>query len=192
MPTPQSPLRTVDMPHICALILLVVCCAACRSQAVPAPAADASIPTATPPGESTMPSKPRPDTDWKKLLTPEQYHVCRDCGTEPPFNNAYWDCHTPGTYRCVACGTALFISDDKFDSGTGWPSFTRPIDAQAVSSKADTSFGAVRTEVVCQHCNSHLGHVFDDGPQPTGLRYCINSTSLRLEPRTEGTATPKP
>jgi peptide-methionine (R)-S-oxide reductase len=121
------------------------------------------------------------DEEWKKQLTPEQYRVLREQGTERAFSGAYWNDHKHAVYRCAACGLVLFKSEDKFDSGTGWPSFTRPAGGDAVAAADDTSHGMVRSEVHCARCGGHLGHVFDDGPAPTGLRYCINSASLSQE-----------
>ncbi len=125
------------------------------------------------------------DEEWKKTLTPEQYNVCRNKDTERPFTGKYNDCKEKGVYKCSCCGNPLFDSDTKFESGTGWPSFNQPINEENVKCESDSTMGMVRTEVMCKKCGAHLGHVFDDGPQPTNLRFCINSISLDLDKKTE-------
>jgi len=123
----------------------------------------------------------KPDEEWRRQLTPEQYNVLRQAGTERPFTGKYWNTKEPGVYRCAACNEVLFKSDTKFDSGCGWPSFYDLAEKGKVILREDASHGMRRTEVLCSHCGGHLGHVFDDGPKPTGLRYCINSASLNFE-----------
>lgn len=128
-----------------------------------------------------MTDMPKTEADWRVKLDPEQFRVLRQGDTERAFTGKYWDTKAEGTYRCAGCGAELFSSDTKFESGSGWPSFFQPIDSEMIEEEEDRSFGMVRTEIKCSNCGGHLGHVFEDGPNPTGLRYCVNSASLELD-----------
>lgn len=147
--------------------------------------------SAAPPSTNSVPEKiVKSEEEWQKLLTPEQFRVCRKKGTERAFTGSYWNLHDDGIYQCVACGLPLFSSDTKFESGTGWPSFWTPISTNFVGTLEDSSFFMRRVEVHCARCQAHLGHVFPDGPKPTGLRYCINSVSLKFEKKSKEPAKP--
>ncbi len=143
-------------------------------------------PTKQAEGNRTVTKLERSEEEWKRLLSPEEYHILREKGTERAFTGKYWDTKTAGTYKCAGCGLELFESDTKFDSGCGWPSFFKPLEGARLTETADTSFGMKRVEITCSRCGGHLGHVFPDGPEPTGLRYCINSVSIDLDPKDAG------
>jgi peptide-methionine (R)-S-oxide reductase len=165
------------------ITLLGLCWISCatvdKPQDKPAPRAEEAKPMTTTEKPTTTAKVVKTDEEWKKLLTPQQYDVLRHAGTERAFTGPYWDDHSPGVFVCAGCGEVLFKSETKFDSGTGWPSFFAPASKAAVEEITDRSYGMARTEVRCSRCGGHLGHVFDDGPNPTGLRYCINGAALK-------------